>query len=116
MTTKDLERLCRNDHAMVRWICRVKPTDTPDINALHTKLGVRDLKVLVRQRRLRWFGHVMQSSDEINRVRTRQISGKRSKACNMKKWDGCVKNGLKEWGLTKELTQNRDLWISSVRN
>ena len=116
MTAKDLERLCRNDRAMVRWICRVKPTDTPDINALHTKLGVCDLKVLVRQRRLRWFGHVMRSSDEINRVRTRQVSGKRSKACNMKKWAGCVKDDLEKWGLTEEHTQDRDLWRSSVRN
>ena len=57
-----------------------------------------------------WFSGAIES------VRTRQISGNRSKACNMKKWDGCVEDHLKEWGLTKELTQDRDLWRSSVRN
>ncbi len=57
-----------------------------------------------------WFSGAIES------VRTRQISGNRSKACNMKKWAECVMDDLKEWALTEELTQDRNLWRSFVRN
>ena len=66
MTSDTLHRLCRNDRAMIRWICGVKPSDDPSMDDLHAKLGICDLAVLVRERRLRWFGHVMRSNGEIN--------------------------------------------------
>ena len=66
MTSDTLHRLCRNDRAMIRWICGVKPSDHPSKDNLHAKLGICDLAVLVRERRLRWFGHVMRSNGEIN--------------------------------------------------
>ena len=70
MTSAALHRLCRNDRAMIRWICGVKPSDDPSMDELHAKLGICDLAILVRERRLRWFGHVMRSNGEINRSRT----------------------------------------------
>ena len=79
MSSKALQRLRRNDRAMVRWICRVKSTDT-SMDDLHAKLGLCDIADQVRERRLRWFGHVMRSSGEINRVRTRPITGKKGLA------------------------------------
>ena len=59
MTSDALHRLCRNDRAMIRWIWGVKPSDDPSMDDLHAKLGICDLAVRVRERRLRWFGHVM---------------------------------------------------------
>ena len=115
MSTEALHRLRRNDRAMVRWICRVKSTDT-SMDDLHAKLGLCDIADQVRERRLRWFGHVMRSSGEINRVRTRPISGKKGPARATKTWAQCVKNDLEACGLTEDLTQDRDVWRSSVRN
>ena len=54
MTSDALHRLCRNDRAMIRWICGVKPSDDPSMDDLHAKLGICDFAVLVRERRLRW--------------------------------------------------------------
>ena len=70
MSKLDLNRLRRNDRAMIRWICGVKPLDNPSMGELHSKLGLHEIAVIVRERRLRWFGHVtsMRSSGEINRV------------------------------------------------
>ena len=76
MTSDALHRLCRNDRAMIRWICGVKPSDDPSMDDLHAKLGICDLAILVRERRLRWFGHVMRSNGEINRVRSRPVPGR----------------------------------------
>ena len=71
MTSDALHRLCRNDRAMIHWICGVKQSDDPSMDDLHAKLGICDLAFLVREHLLRWFGHVMHSSGEINRVRSR---------------------------------------------
>ena len=116
MTSAALHRLCRNDRAMIRWMCRVKPSDDIPMDELHAKLGIDDLTVLVRQHRLRWYGHVMRSSGEINRVRTRHVSGKKGPGRPKKTWEECVKTDLKAWGLTAEMTQDRAMWKSSVRN
>ena len=49
MTSAALHRLCRNDRAMIRWICGVKPSDDPSMDELHAKLGICDLAILVQE-------------------------------------------------------------------
>ena len=115
-TSDALHRLCRNDRAMIRWICGVKPSDDPSMDDLHAKLGKCDLAVLVRERRLRWFGHVMRSNGEINRVRSRPVPGRKGPGRPKKTWDECVKQDLKVCGLSEAGTQDRVSWGSSVKN
>ena len=83
---------------------------------LHARLGICDLAVLVRERRLRWFRHVMRSSGEINRVRSRPIPGSKGPGRPKKTWDECVKQDLKVCGLSEAGTQDRVSWRSSVKN
>ena len=45
MTSDALHRLCRNDRAMIRWICGVKPSDDQSMDNLHAKIGICDLMV-----------------------------------------------------------------------
>ena len=116
MTSAALHRLCRNDRAMIRWICGVKPSDDPSMDELHAKLGICDLAILVRERRLRWFGHVMRSNGEINRVRSRSVPGRKGPGRPKKTWEECVKQDLKVCGLSEAGTQDRLSWRSSVKN
>ena len=118
MTSAALHRLCRNDRAMIRWICGVKPSDDPSMDELHAKLGICDLAILVRERRLRWFGHVMRSNGEINRVRSRPVPGRKGPGRPKKTWEECVKQDLKVHvcGLSEAGTQDRSSWRSSVKN
>ena len=116
MSSAALHRLCRNDRAMIRWMCGVKLADKPSTEEMHKKLDLCDLAVVIRQRRLRWFGHVMRSSSEINRVRTMPIPGKRGPGHPRKTWDECVKLDLTVCGLSASTTGNRPLWRSSVKN
>ena len=115
MTSHALHRLCRNDRAMIRWICGVKPSDDPSMVDLHAKLGKCDLAVLVREV-VRWFGHVMRSNGEINRVRSRPVPGRKGPGRPKKTWDQCVKQDLKVCGLSEAGTQDRVSWRSSVKN
>ena len=64
-----LNRLRRNDHAMIRWICNVRAKDEVSLDSLFTKLGIQDLDVVLRTSRMRWFGHVERSTGWIAEVR-----------------------------------------------
>ena len=56
VTSATLNRLRRNDRAMIRWICNVKAKDEVSLDSLLSKLGIQDLDIMVRTSRMRWFG------------------------------------------------------------
>ena len=58
----DLQRVPQNACAMIGWICGVKLNDEISSIALHQKLGIGDITVVLRTRRLRWYGHVQRAS------------------------------------------------------
>ena len=91
-------------------------SDDPSMDELHAKLGICDLAILVQERRLRWFGHVMRSNGEINRVRSRPVPGRKGPGRPKKTWEECVKQDLKVCGLSEAGTQDRLSWRSSVKN
>ena len=63
--------LQRNDRAMIRQICSIKPEDVAKVKSskLLANLELEDLKFILRERRLRWFGHgsvlVAQSEQQV---------------------------------------------------
>ena len=61
-TAPDLQRLRRNDRAMIRWILGIKPHDEVPMETLYTKLGIQEVAVALRTKRLRWYGHVARAS------------------------------------------------------
>ena len=79
LTKTNLKRLQRNDRAMIRQICSSKPEDVARVRSseLLAKLQLEDLNLILRERRLRWFGHVERSSDAIRTAYDMQIDGKR---------------------------------------
>ena len=67
VTKPCLLRLQRNDRAMIRQICNVKPQDTATIRSteLLARLGIEDLDLILKERRLRWYGHVERSNGAV---------------------------------------------------
>ena len=57
----DLDWLLRNERAMLPWICAVKPTDVINTQDLRLRLSTDNLDVALRQKHLRWFGHVQRA-------------------------------------------------------
>ena len=54
--------LQRNDRAMIRQICSIKPEDMATVGSSEL---LAKLDLILRERRLRWFGHVERSSGAI---------------------------------------------------
>ena len=59
--------LQRNDRAMIRQICNDKPQDTTTIRSteLLARLRIEDLDPILKERRLRWYGHVERSKGAV---------------------------------------------------
>ena len=79
LTKMNLQRLQRNERAMIRQICSIKPEDVSMVRSseLLAKLELEDLDLILRERRLRWFGHVERSSGAIRTACDIQIDGRR---------------------------------------
>ena len=78
LTKTNLQRLQRNDRAMIRQICSIKPEDVARVRSseLLAKLQLEDHNLILRERRLRWFRHVERSSGAIRTAYDMQIDGK----------------------------------------
>ena len=69
MTAATLNRLRRNDCAMIRWICNVNAKDEVSSDSLVSKLGIQNLDMVLCTSRMRWFGQVERSTGWIAKVR-----------------------------------------------
>ena len=71
--------LQRNDRAMVRQICSIKPEDAAKVRSskLLVKLELKDLDLILREKRLPWFWHVERSSGAVRAACDIQIDGRR---------------------------------------
>ena len=75
----NLQRLQRNDRATIRQICNVRPQDivTTRSNELLARLDIEDLELILKERRLRWYGHVERSNGAVKTAFDIQVDGKR---------------------------------------
>ena len=90
MKADKLNRLRRNDHAMIRWICNVKAKDEVSSDSLLTKLGIQDLDVVLRTSRMRWFGHVEPSTGWISEVPKLNVVAQKRCGRPRKSWDEVI--------------------------
>ena len=94
MTAATLNRLRRNDRAMIRWICNVKAKDEVSSDSLLSKLDIQDLDMVLRTSRMKWFGHVERSTGWIAKVRRLNVVAQ-------KRPSRPKKPGMKCWWMTE---------------
>ena len=107
MKVDTLNRLRRNDRAMIRLICNVKAKDEVSSDSLLTKLGIQDLGVVLRTGRMRWFGHVKRSTGWISEVRKLNVVAQKRADRPRKSWDEVIKNDRKKLDINSADPQNR---------
>ena len=96
VTKPCLQCLQRNDRAMIRQICNVKPQDT--------------------ERRLRWYGHVERSNGAVKTAFDIQVNGKRGPGRPKMTWKQLTERDRREWKLSAIDPHDRDTWRSGVRS
>ena len=114
-TSITLNRLRRNDRAMIRWICRVKPQDDVRSDSLLEKLGIKDIETVLRTKRMRWLGHVERSTGWIARVRDINILGKKAPGRPKLTWDELVRRDRVTLGMERTDPEDRRAWRGRLR-
>ena len=115
MTAATLNRMRRDDSAMIRWICNVKAKDEVSSDSLLSKLGIHDLEAMLRTSRMRWFGHVERSTDWIAKVRKLNEVAQKRPGGPKKIWDEVLVDDRKKLGMDSADAQNRSEWRVRLR-
>ena len=114
---EDMQRLERTERMMVRWMCGVSLKHRLSSQELNRRLGVEAVTEVVRQGRLRWFGHLERMDEEewVSACRSITVTGEKTRGRSRKTWEECVKNDLKWLGLQKERAQDRIVWRGLIK-
>ena len=118
LTKQNLRRLQRNDRAMIRKICNVKPQDTATIRSheLRAQLGIEDLDLILKEKRLWWYGHIQPSKGAIKSAYDIQDEGKPRLGRPKMTWKQLTERDCREWKLSAIDPHDRDTWRSGVRS
>ena len=102
LTKPSLQCLQRNDRAMIRQICNDKPQDTATIRSteLLAWLGIEDLDLILKERRLRWYGHVKCSNSAVKTALDIQVDGKHGPGRPKMTWKQLTERDRREWKLS----------------
>ena len=81
--------LQRAEIRMVRWMCSVKVKERLPSKELRERLGIDDIKLILQQNWLRWYGHVLRKEDNdwVKKCMEYEVEGSRPRG-NQR---GCAK-------------------------
>ena len=118
LTKPNLQRLQRNDRAMIRLICNVRSQDivTTRSNELLKWLGIEDLDLILKERRLRWYGHVECSNGAVKTAFDIQVDGKPGPGRPKMTGKQLTERDYREWKLSAINPHDRQSWRSGVRS
>ena len=73
------QRLRATERRMLRMICAVMLKDIVESTVIALRVGVDDLEEHLRQKRLRWFGHIARRDEEVEIKKVLKIEGWRKR-------------------------------------
>ena len=82
----------------------------------NVELQLEDLNLILRERRLRWVGHVERSSGAIRTAYDIQIDSRRGAGRPKQTWKKLTEKDCHEWKPTTVDPQERSTWRSGVRS
>ena len=118
LTKSNLQHLQRNDRAMIRQICNVRPQDivTNRSNEVLARLRIEDLDLILKERRLHWYGHVEHSNGAVKIAFDIQVDGKHGPGRPKMTWKLLTERDCREWKLLAINPHDRNMWRSGVRS
>ena len=117
VTSVDIARLARSDHAMIRWICASKLSDREPVKSLRARLGLASVDEVIRWNRLRWYGHLqrMDKNRWPRKIESINIPGNYPRGRPRKRWIDCTKDDLKSTGLKPHQAMDREWWRRNIK-
>lgn len=112
LTQRLEDRISSTEMRMLRYIHGISLEEHRRNVEIRELAGVEAISVLMRKRRLQWYGHVCRRKDgeDIQRVTHIRVDGKRSRGRPKHRWMDTIKSDMKLWGLEREDTDDRERW------
>ena len=79
-------------------------------------LSLTDLDLILKERRLRWYGHMERSNGAVKTAFDIQVNGKRGPGRLKMTWKQLTERDCREWKLSAINPHDRDTWRSGVRS
>ena len=113
---EESQRLYRNEMSMIRWMCGVTMRDRYLCEELRAWVGIKPIVDVMRQGRLRWFGHIERREDNswLKKVQNLAIDSQSGRGRPRKTWEHVIMEDLRVKGLRREVAQNRAEWRSAT--
>ena len=117
MSRDNEARLERNEMKMIRWMAGVKLTDRFRNSCLRERLGLEDIQLVLRKRRLRWFGHVERREGEwVKNCMELEVIGKVGRGRPKRTWREVIEKDMSVVGLRRQDTMDRVKWRQGVKS
>ena len=111
MSVKDEKRRATTEMRVVRWAMGVSLLEHRR-NEILEEARVEPIVIVMRCRRLEWFGHVKRRDEtgNIRAVAEMKIEGKRPRGRPKLRWNDTVRRDLKAWNIKEEWATDRERW------
>ena len=112
MSIKDEKRMATTEMSMVRWAMGVSLLGHRRNEEILAEAKVEQIVMVVRRRRLEWFGHIKRSdeTENIHAVVEMKMEGKRPRGRKKLRWNDTVRKDLKAWNIREEWATDRERW------
>ena len=104
------------DRRMLRYMAGVTWRDRLRSEEVAERCGVDTLDVLLRRRRLRWFGHVKRRGQEepLSKIMELEVDGRRPRGCPKKSWRKIVEADMRLVGVSEVDALDRAKWRKQI--
>ena len=90
--------------------------DKVESTVIKSRVGVNDLEEHLRQKRLRWFGHIVTRDEmEIKKVFELKTEGRRKRGRPVTRWIDVVEEDMKKRGAVQQDAGDREGWRRVVK-
>ncbi|GKF10985.1 hypothetical protein Tco_0048911 [Tanacetum coccineum] len=102
---------------MLRWTCGKTMVDMIPNGVFRAGLDVDSIIDKMRERRLRWFGHVKRrpQNAHVRRVEAMLVKGSRRRGRPKLRWKDRLKQNMMELFLSMDMTSDRNVWRDRIR-
>jgi len=98
---------------MVRWMCGVKLKDRFPSKELRERLGIDGTAMVLQQKRLRWYGHVLRKDDDcVKKCMEYEVQGPRPKRTRRE----VAEKDCQELKLNKEDVMDHSKWRKLIKD
>ena len=117
LSTEELGRIKRCDHAMIRWLCNVKIEQKQSTDDLRKRIYVHPIEDVLRWNRLRLSGHLYRQDDSAwsKKIMNLDIDGPTPRGRPKLRWKDVVSADLRKKGLNISLVCDRCKWRNAIK-